>query len=212
MGYKYINKIGVELEGGWSINSSAYNNVYGDGSVNYLYNDDDGDEDARGHKGEVSSPPLMINECIEYINENYPDKFDSSCGIHFHISFKTNKYTTVLTDSAFYEYFKNEFVKWGLKNKIPESDRFWSRLNGDNEFCTRDFIPYKQLYREASRYTQINFCSIKKHNTVEFRLFPVFETRKLTISALKNLVRIVNSFIDKHHKAYSQTTNIKIKI
>ncbi|MBW6469638.1 MAG: hypothetical protein K0A90_00270 [Methanosarcinaceae archaeon] len=217
MGYKYINKIGIEIEGGW-IHSFILKYLKGDGSVhinNMRCYDDDDDEDEDynepyGYSGEVCSEPINIQEGIEYINNYYPDEFNETCGIHFHISFKNNKYASILTDKRFYEMFIKDFTVWGLKQKIDSSSLFWTRLNGKNQFCKNIFNPDGQILQNDSRYTQINFCSLKKHNTVEFRVFPVFDKKHQTVSALKKLVSIINKFIDKCNKEYSEKITINI--
>lgn len=100
---KGIEKIGVEMEGGWEKKPL---NLYDDVSIKVTGN----------YVGEVSSPPMSLSEIEkieEWIRKNYPSFCNETCGFHVHISLRDNLDYARLMTQNFYEYFLTEIEKWG---------------------------------------------------------------------------------------------------
>jgi hypothetical protein len=184
---KYIYRIGVELEGGWE---SEKRGMEADGSLEDL---------GSKYIGEICSNPLTLDKLLPWIERHYPDEVNWSCGFHIHFSLKHNAYYANLLSPKFYDYFLDEVCKWGEKMKIRNSE-FRKRLNGENGFCKRVFCPDEQIhlrYKEIKRYAHLNYC-YSLHRTIECRLFPMFIESRVAIWAVKELVRIVESWLDDH--------------
>jgi hypothetical protein len=166
--FKFIDKVGVELEGGWENRPEGYS-IHTDSSVC-----------CRGAiKGESrTDPKKSVNELFEEIKAKYPDDVDKSCGFHVHISLKPGYYP-ILMEEEFYKYFLKRMgilAKY-LRNSGNDNDykNFLHRYSGKNSYCTKKFEPKEQMSGSSERRTMLNFCSLKKHKTLECRLFPMFE-------------------------------------
>lgn len=190
---RYIEKIGVEIEGGWC-NPLPPSNIYYDGSVKDL---------AEIEKaGEISSTPLSLIEIQEFISRNYPDKVNYSCGLHIHLSFKNNFYYSLLITRDFYDFFLFKIEEWGKEEKINDNSIFWERWKGECCYCKRKFSPEQQINltsKGSIRYTHLNYC-YALHGTIEVRIFPSFEKSRLAISAVKRTIEIFESWLSKMPK------------
>lgn len=203
----FINLVGIELEGAWD--GQRPENLHGDGSVEISGYDasdcdcDDPDDcncQARTARivGESSSPPLAISAVSAWIERNYPDETNSSCGLHVHISLRELSYYTRLMEPAFYT---RVFIPTMTHfcNAIRHSgDRalFTARLRGDNHFCqdmTMSVIQANYL-RGTDRYTQLNY-DYRQFGTVECRLFPMFSTATRASRAVHAYLRCVHTYL-----------------
>lgn len=197
----YINKIGVELEGGWK-RLPRDKAIQRDLSVRNL---------DLAHQGELASPPLSLDELEKWILSHYPDGINSTCGFHVHVSLKSPWDYHRLTSKKFYNTLLKKIRLWGLEEKIPEDHHFWKRLagtftspNGRN-FCRKEFLPELQIYNNikgedgTARHCHLNFCWTM-HGTVELRLFPMFADATQAVRAAKLFVDIVEKFISKEHR------------
>ena len=194
----YIKKIGIELEGLWSY---APIDAYEDSSVEFNIDDDD---DSNYFIGECSFMSDDLIELKNMIKDRYPEDVNSSCGMHCHLSFQNDIYYTLFTRKRFYDYFLSKMHSFGVRNKINEKSAFWRRLNGQNNFCYRSFIPSEQLKTDCNnRYTQLNFC-YEEHRTIEVRLLPMFKKIQLAFLAVDELVNIFESWIDIHYDQIEQ--------
>lgn len=184
---KYIDRIGVELEGGW--NSNINRKIYADGSVRVV----------APYRGEVASPPSTLEEIAKYIKNNTPDVVDDSCGLHIHMSFKNNSSSFLtLMEKDFYIFFKNQMREWGILQNLKPTHQFWHRLAGENRFCKDAFQPEKQVHMKGKgdhRYTQLNYC-YAMHGTIECRLFPGFTDPDIIISAVHALVKCYEDYLE----------------
>lgn len=166
--FAFVDKIGLELEGGWEEEPSGYH-IAGDASVRCNGN----------ILGEVrTDPKSVLKEVFNEINTKYPDDIDQSCGMHIHVSTKKGVFFLLATDE-FKDYFLRRmgvFAKY-LRHSGNETDykRFLARLNNSNRYCKRDFLPVEQLRHVDSRRTMLNFSAYREHGTVECRLMPMFE-------------------------------------
>jgi len=179
--FKFINKVGIEMEGGWRTKPRSWKR---DGSVS-----------AGSNSGEIASRPLATPTTVKaWIKRYKPDHSNATCGLHVHISLKDSSLYTKLTESSFNEFFKSELDKWGKAN-CPDNDIFWNRLEGKNTYCKRSFAPGLQLMGLEDRYTQINFCARRLHGTVEFRVLPMFDNLEIIQSAVLKIAEIVEDYL-----------------
>lgn len=74
---------------------------------------------------------------------------------------------------------------------------FWSRLRGENEFCrTRDWsAPRKLKGSGIDRYRAVNFESLSRHNTVEIRVLPMFQSTTLAVGAVSTVLAATDNYL-----------------
>lgn len=196
---KYINLVGVELEGGWKI--APPSKVHSDISVHV--EDQVGDVPYQA-AGEVSSEPMNLEKLSEWVYKNYPDYMNSSCGLHVHVSLKSNTDYIKLMSRDFQSYFLKKMEEWGKKTGLSDRHLFWARLLGYNNFCRKQHRPDEQILLAQKqdrdeRYTQINYC-YKMHKTIECRLFPMFKYSRVAMSAILAFIDCVESYLDEHRE------------
>lgn len=185
-----IHRIGVELEGGWE---EDVRGRYHDGSVNSNLAD---------YTGEVQSLPLTMAEMEDWLPEHYPDAVDRTCGFHVHISVVNVMFYTMLMNREFVDYLLDRLESWGKRQGIPRNHPFWSRIDGKNEYCKREYNPDTQAYatgKHGQRYSVVNFC-YRIHGTLEVRVLPMFSDAGMAISALKVVTRCVESWVTRELK------------
>ena len=221
----YIAKMGVELEGGWRHRKDRESGFHGDSSVD-VYSEDDGRHECDGDceddcvissepriAGEFVSPPSTVKELAEFMDKHYPDDIDESCGMHVHFSFVKEGHYGTLMEPRFYGYFLRMMQKFGEEHKLSKSDEFWERLAGKNNYCcnnrksNRTSVGYRRLVesqvydrtRNETRYHHLNFCKAL-HGTLEVRLLPMFNDKKLAIEAIHYLAWIIESYLAKRKR------------
>jgi len=189
--FKFIQKVGVELEGGWENRPSGYD-IHTDSSVS-----------CRGTlKGESrTEPKKSVAELFEEINTKYPDDIDKSCGFHVHISLKEGMYPALM-EEGFYKYFlyRMGILAKYIRNAGNETDykNFLYCFGNHNTYCIRLFKPEEQMSGKEGRRSMLNFCSIKKHGTLECRLFPMFEKRSTARMAAYEYIDTVETYLSKY--------------
>lgn len=201
---KYIDRIGVEIEGLWQTSvellkpkllrlsgwdKNYANMIQGDGSIRFsntqwnrgreIASSDTNNDGLR--ELEITTPPLKVGKTIQAI-DILTQKLvltNSSCGFHIHISIKNMDNYIRLTRPDFMLKFVETMTK-----KFPETKK---RL--DNSYCTGTYskgqeaydieAQFHDTYKQDTRYRAVNFC-YRLHSTVEFRLFPTskWNTRK----------------------------------
>jgi len=188
MKFNYIDKVGVEIEGGWDVQPPAGPPGH-DGSVQVI----------APIRGELRSRPMARWETIEnYVSANWPTRTDRTCGFHVHISVNNTHLYSSLMEKRFYDFFLARMESWGRSNDIQNSE-FWSRLNGDNHYCKKMWNPDKQAeiaFKDTVRYAHWNFCFLQ-HTTAECRLFPTFKKPHVAVKAIRELLSIVEEWLDK---------------
>jgi hypothetical protein len=156
----------------------------------------------------IPEEPYSDPEDLEkWIVKYYPAAVNETCGMHVHTSFKSIKHYNNLMEEEFYLFFlenMNKFIKTyeGFEQYPIDKERFKSRLNGENRFTTKVFIPdyqCKKFKGNYYRYTQLNF-SYKVHNTIECRLFPMFIRVETALDAVKVLIKTYCDYLDKIYK------------
>jgi len=217
---KFINRVGVELEGGWV--DKPPENIHEDISVK---NNTDGFPalvDKKGkkcqHWGETASPPLSLAAALRYIKDNYPDGSNDSCGFHVHISVRRPIDYARLMKRGFWTEFLAAVREWGEKQKLPLTHQFWSRLDGENRFARKLFRPLSQIgitekdgrgsgpQGRETRRTLLNYCWAM-HKTLECRLFPAWETPELAQSATSFFVNFVEVYLAEKSKRKARLKN-----
>lgn len=186
---RYISKIGIEMEGGWNYSPST--EIYGDGSVSGL----------DGKLGEICSAPLhSLAVVMRWVEKNYPSSVNSSCGLHVHISLKSNLSYSRLMSLEFYNFFLSRVETWGKEREILSTLPFWSRLKGANSYCRKTFAPDNQANKTSKdpwRYTHLNYC-FALHSTIECRVFPMFKNKSLAVEAIELFCSCVEDFLNAH--------------
>ena len=189
--YRYVNKVGVELEGGW--NGDKDFQLEHDGSVHV-------DAD---YVGEAPSPPLAPRAVPAWMKEHYPDAVNVTCGMHVHVSVKHQWHYARLMEPEFLAYVKNALQTWGEQLFIREEHPFWDRLKGRNDYCKDEFVPELQVKHKekgGNRYTMLNY-TWARYRTVECRVLPAFAACEIAISAVFAVVDTFEAYLRAHCKS-----------
>lgn len=212
-----IRSIGIEIEGAW--NEVYYdfknNDVFRhDGSVDiprniecrYCRNGDNDNcecsDDGYNEVGELAfQPKTGIVDAILELDQNYPDHTNRSCGLHIHLGLSEKEYMTILWQySKFYREYIAFLRYFGQTRAIRQGSAFWSRLSGENRYCRLDINlkTIKDQMKNSSydncRYNHVNFC-YSKHGTIELRSFPAFQTKALSLDAVRSVYDFVNMWL-----------------
>lgn len=190
---KYIDKVGLELEGGWT---KAFSYTQFKNDVSVFRDGPPKGFPKTGHYGEVASDPLPPHLCEEWLAVHYPDMSDATCGFHIHTSFKKKRYYTECATREFYDFWVDTYEKWGVQEKIADKE-FWSRLKGENRFCRKTFAAPAQMVLAQKldvRRTHLNYCWTM-HKTIENRMLPVFEKRDDAVSAMLMHFSIIENYL-----------------
>lgn len=186
MKYSFINKVGLELEGGWT-DIRGFHLVH-DGSVNI---------DAP-FVGEVVSKPLEPSGIETWLFNAYPDVLNETCGLHVHVSVKNPLYYAHLMELEFQEYLIKALITWGNKIKIRADHPFWSRVRGENTYASFNFWPERQWDRKehhGERYTALNY-TWARFQTVECRVLPGFKQKECALGAIFAVIDAFETFLE----------------
>lgn len=208
--FKYIDKVGLELEGLWfkrqekelvrdaSLEWGQFTKgqqLSREGKLNTDY--------INYHMGEKTSKPLDDwDRVAKYLTENWPDETSKKSAFHIHVSLKDINLYSALMPREFYDFFLIEMEKWG-KNYPCTNQMFWDRLEDKNKYARRQFRPERQItqktkeHNDENRYTHLNYC-YGVFQTVECRLFPTFMDYRTAISATKALIDCIDAYLDKN--------------
>lgn len=202
-----INRIGVELEGGW-LKLPSGSRIIGDGSVKGPgLRNEDGDHLIK-HVGELPSPPLSLsskdnNFWESWMVKHYPKVVNHTCGMHVHMSFdRVATYSRLMT-ATYPATLVKYVISWAKDLKIPADHPIWPRLLNQNEYCQHVFHAEEQVrtadkdydhHRVGHRYTVVHY-PWTRHSTVECRLLPMMETAEKSIELIKYLMKVTNAFL-----------------
>lgn len=147
---------------------------------------------------EFRTKPGSVGEALRQLTTLYPDVTSKSAGMHVHMSFKEKTSISMLCSDAFFKYWQERWELWGTKNNIKGV--FWERLRNQNQYCRpvsiADYNGKTTVDQNAGgRYKAINFQAYTQHETVEFRMLPMFQKGNLGVLAVEQLVDIVESFL-----------------
>lgn len=197
-----IERIGIELEGGWSSRPEM-------GSLGTSGSDGSVSIDMTGHTsrawvGEVQSVPIEPIRLKQWLNKFYPAKVNKSCGLHVHMSFSDARHYQALMVKDFQDTLIAELTKWGKEEKVPAKHPFWERLAGKNQYCSTEFYPDKQASDKKKdytrqpnghRYTFISFPH-KQHGTIECRGLPMFDDAGQALRAVYKVLDVTNAYLE----------------
>jgi len=207
----HINSLGVELECGMNYEDtkklkdwaklaelSNYMEIDGDGSVNVPEKDDSSLEIRFWNKDldkVLSFLKLAYAECNASTN--------NTCGFHLHV--KVSDFGILTYESCFSRFLRLYRKHYKLKPK------YMGRLM--NRYCRarilkQDFVIDQLEGRgyDEDRYCAINFRSLDKHDTIEFRIFPHQSTYIEAKSTILWFIDTIEGiFSSKHPKLYDQT-------
>lgn len=208
---KFVNKVGVELEGGWNRRFPDTRIIY-DMSVQRPPNTTGRDcscKEGHGvnqtcHFGEIPSPPLYLEETLHWMKDHYPDGVNNSCGFHVHVSVKDPLVNYAkLMDKRFYDGFLKKVAIWGKEENFPPEHQLFERLSNKNHkegparHCNRPFNAIAQaslLEKTDIRRSALNYCYLK-HETIECRVFPAFPDVAQAARAVILYVTAVEDFL-----------------
>lgn len=185
----YVQRIGIELEGGW-MQRFKDAEIVGDISVQRPIPStdrkctcDEGPHDGTCHWGEIASPPLPLQEGLAWMRDHYPDGINATCGLHVHASVRNEKEYAQLMDKGLHNLFVKRVKEWAEEEGLPKDHLLWKRLTSKEtkapdpaRFCNRPFAAHEQVMlttKTDTRRSILNFC-YALHGTVECRLFPAF--------------------------------------
>lgn len=214
-----IYRVGVELEGGWTHLPQGAQPER-DGSIQLpnsvpdpthkpekMIKQLDGTMKLESQRklpvvvGEIVSDPLEVGKVPAWIRAYYPQVVNHTCGLHAHVSFRDPLNYQRLMTKEFPEATFVYLTKWAKDKKFSSKHPIWSRLSGQNRYCTKEFFPDLQVAatsknyaheRPGNRYTAINYCH-GLHSTIECRLLPMFEGPEEAIEAVKQFLTITNA-------------------
>lgn len=185
---KYIDRIGVELEGGWDDEPSGMKH---DGSVRVQ----------ASFVGEIAGPPKKFGDGLRWVYDHNPPYVNETCGMHVHMSFKRPLDYARLADSEqSLDYVNKKLIEWGkntMMGRIRPKHPFWARLTGENQYCRKNWHPEVQMNangRSGQRYSMFNFC-YGEHKTLEVRTLPAFSDPIVAVDAIYNLVRSIETYL-----------------
>ena len=189
-----IDKIGLEIEGGWNagnLPNASPGICSSDPSVNFA-------SDSYGIEAKEyqSSPTGSLLELTDWVRRIYPPHTNGTCGIHVHVSLKSPMNYARIIDKRFEAFFDEELNTWA-KGRITNK-HFWARLNGENKFCKKGWNPEEQMRQLSKgagvRWTQWNFCwGVRK--TAECRVLPTFKKPEVAIMTITKVVKIVEDYL-----------------
>ena len=193
MEYKFIARVGVELEGGWD--DTPPEGLTGDGSVRGL---------DTTYRGECATPiPGVAPRSIKkWMLEHYPTAVNGTCGMHVHVSLKKLSDYRRCMEPEFNDLLLVMLKEWGERMHIISQHPFWARLKGEWQpdgfnYCAKEFKPEAQIWhkqRHGDRYCQINY-TWSRYGTIEVRVLPMFKIPDIAVSAVVNLLKVFETFL-----------------
>lgn len=199
---RFIDRIGIEIEGRWRDvpvgRTNAYDmlsrachahsaNLGSDGSVHR-------------HSGffsaEIQTNPGSPREAVRALVDLYPDETGADCGMHVHVSFQDPTLVSTLNTRQFYSYFRQKWVEFIAAHNLAPSGQLAQRLQSRNDYTqlNADTEDQQERFGRVDRYRQINFAAWHEHKTVEFRLLPMFRHARIGVAAVWHLVSLLNEW------------------
>lgn len=207
-----IRGVGVELEGASWPDGCCNEHWKRDPSV-HVYADCTGPEtDCRcggEDQGELASNVLHSWPEVEaWVHENWPGTFDTSCGMHLHISTNLADYCRLM-EPEFNVAYANAMLRFQSDLDRPDLDVFRPRFQGDNEFCYPDFTPC--IGGGSERYVQLNFSAFMRHGTLECRVFPMFPGGpEVALGAIAAFLECVETYLATHDEIIEASATLEM--
>lgn len=207
----FIDKIGVELEGGWDERPTFYimrnhldSSVVGeahDGSVRVN----------ASWVGEVRVGPLEFKNLTEWqrvLKCMWPQHTNYSCGMHVHLSFKSIRHYDLLANSqVLWPMLRERLEVFQQKNFKFANSRLAKRLKGDNQYCRTNRLgpetAWKQLRGDEDRYKAVNWCAFPQHGTLEIRVLPQISSPAKGLAMIMTVTNVVEQVIKQELKAFA---------
>lgn len=219
---QHIAKVGFELEGGWNgtrrVSPFPDLTLITDGSINGQQLVDAPIHAV--HVGEAVSAPIEV-EAVDpegqllwekwllehWPNAAAPNRTNSTCGFHIHISLKSHKDYYLLSSKIYLLDLQKAMQSLGKRligewDASAEAERFWLRVSGKNAFCGMFFDPAKQMKVKKDggihkvRYGWLNF-SWAAHGTMEFRALPLFFEPTLGVRFAREFFFFTNAWLEE---------------
>lgn len=210
-----INRLGFEIECEMSKKLIAYlteikgGTVKNDGSLRSCCNN--------MNVKEFTSPTFTLDELpkiqefFNILHIFYKKKefhFNQSCGFHIHVSFNPQIPVEIIS---------RQFVAY-FKRALRQKQKKVMALRGDNRFCKLTISQHELTERyHSERYRFINIWpALDKHGTIEFRIFPSTNPKRMyryILFTLKHIQEFMRKDFKVTLKARIQDTKIpEIKI
>lgn len=172
-----INRIGVELEGGWEkvpdgvllthdgsvmVPAPLRPNVQGQVMLPRV--------DARGRvigqqamvanvpatfkTGELPSDPMTREKVPKWMQAMYPSHVNHTCGLHVHMSFYSAKHYKQLMVEGYPKTIVAYMKQWAQKEELADNHPIWERLKGANRYCQHKFYADMQAQARNKNHGQ----------------------------------------------------------
>lgn len=213
---KYVQKIGIELEGGWNRRFKD-TEIFGDisvqrpgrtaGNLKECTCAYPGHDPQTCHWGEIASPPLDVRSGLEWMRDHFPDGVNTSCGFHVHASVRHERDYANLMDKQFYNLFLSKVRDFGKSEGFADTHPLWERLREKSQkaphparFCNRPFAAHDQFHltsKQDVRRSALNYC-YAMHGTIECRVFPAFSEPEVAARAVLAYVGTIEDWLENH--------------
>ena len=197
---RYIDRVGIEIEGRWTDTANAYNAL--SRRVSAVGATIGGDGSVRRHSGyfsaEIQTKPGSPREALRQLVDFYPDHVGEDCGMHVHVSFQDATLVSTLCTREFFRFYRQKWAEFIAAYRLHPDDQLALRLAGQNDYTqpNADFEDAQERFGRIDRYRQINFAAWHEHKTVEFRLLPMFRRAPIAVAAVWHLVSLLNEWFD----------------
>lgn len=197
--YSLLHKFGVEIEGSFARGSTARGGVPGWKMVS------DGSLSGLPDMAEMVSTPRPvtesgINALLAELDNVYPDNTNSTCGIHVHFSSKLPPVIlgALVGTLKFQNYMMDGLIAWGKRVGVNEGSAFYRRLGGENDrYCK--ILTEEPSVKSEDRYVAVNLQAHRKHGTIEFRVLPAFQSKKLACQAIFMVLKLVHDYLAENY-------------
>lgn len=199
---KYIDKIGVEIEcaiqkvDGNYPRIEKFNHTH-DGSIRTRTNGYYGREYVSkpiNYKSDWDNEDMSQLEAGLYqLYKSHGIKVNESMGLHVHVSFYDDFFYHALASETFRDYFMDKVASSEL---YENNERLRERFDGVNyaePVTSSDLQSSLNGHLGNTRYR--HFIYRKGMNTIEFRLFPAFDTMNQVKQAIELITESVNGFL-----------------
>lgn len=214
----FIDKIGLELEGGWpgepGVRPFKKEKIIIDRSIDGTTMANDGPMQSC-HVGEIVSEPMQLDAWEKWLREYWPREANNTCGYHIHISLKKSLYYMLLTRKQFLFELIDDIMEKAKKLELGENHYLYQRLSGRNPFCAFNFDPSTQIgvvekrIGMRTRYGVLNYCH-GLHKTLEFRGYPTFDDKSVAVEFTHVFLACVEAYLrDVTKRDWSQRISLK---
>lgn len=168
-------------------------NFGSDGSIrNYSYPSETGVEFTIGPYS-LDDIPNMLNKLEEALKLV---KVNSSCGLHFHLSFNNIAVYYKLLNWNFVSLFQQKIVS-KFKSRLEQgrlNNNFCKFYTSESDFKTQTTIQLDSFCKN-NRYFAVNYNSYNLHKTIEFRIFAPTNKVKKVKSYINLVLNSIKSYL-----------------